>query len=313
MFGVSTPTRPPISCTAVDQRVELDGAAGLGVLQHRCAKAAELAGHRDPLFARLRDRATDAGTDLGRLRHAAQDEGTHQRVVGDGVGERAGQRGDRVHRHVAPELVPDVAAHIAARFGLKARAGECRADRIDASRRPAGRLTDDQPLPEAMLDASRCRRRAGQVDDAAEHARERQAGEQSAARVDARERRRGGHGGRHEPPRHAVHRRQQHRRWTDQRRDRLGQRRQRRRLDGDDDELRTCRARARRRSTAIGIANEPSRLSTCRPSRRTAASVAPRASAETSCPARARRAPSRPPTAPRPTMATFIAGLDRNH
>ena len=283
MFGVVDAEAAADLVHGADQRVELDRAAGVGVLQHRGPEAAELAGHRDPLLARLRDRAADARADLGRLRHPAQHEGTHQRVVEDGVAGRAGQRGDRVHRHVAPELVPDVAAHVGARFGLEACAGERRADRVDASRRAAGRLADDQPLAEAMPDDAGLGRRAGQVDDAAEHARERQArraGGRPGRRSRAAARRASAAGmNHHGTPFIAgstIGRR------ADQRRDRLGRAASAGALRAMTTS--SCGPSARASSlTAIGSRTPPSAALDAQPvARAPRASVAPRASAETS-------------------------------
>ena len=61
--------------------------------------------------------------------------------------------------------------------------------------------------------------------------------------------------------------------------------------------------------TAIRLVCEPDAASTRKPCSRTRASVAPRATADTSCPARTSRAAISPPTAPSPTMATFMAAL----
>ena len=182
MFGVATPTRPPISCTARDERVELDRAAGLGVLQHRGAKAAELARESEPFLAGLRDRAADAGADRRGLGHAAQDEVVDQLVVEDRVAQRAGQRRDRVHRHVAPELVPNLAAHVVAGLGLEAGAGERGADRARraATRRLAGSPTISRSPTPCWTRAGR-RARGSEVDDAAENALERQPREQAPA------------------------------------------------------------------------------------------------------------------------------------
>ena len=182
---------PPISCTGVDQRVELDRAAGIGVLQHRGAEAAELARQRrcrsSPDCAIGQPMRAPIAAASAMQRSMKPRTSGSSRIASVG---RAGERRDRVHRHVAPELVPDVAAHVGARLGLEAgarraprrpprRAPKCRRA---ARRRSAARRSRGARAPGAG-------RRAGEVDDAAEHALERQPREQRAAGIDARERR----------------------------------------------------------------------------------------------------------------------------
>ena len=64
MNGVGTSTAWPSSRTALDQGVQLDGPAGLGVLQHRRAHRAHRAGDLEPLVDVLLDRGADPGADL---------------------------------------------------------------------------------------------------------------------------------------------------------------------------------------------------------------------------------------------------------
>jgi hypothetical protein len=111
----------------------------------------------------------------------------------------------------------------------------------------ARRLADDQPFADAVAHPAGRRRRRRQVDDAAEHARERQRGEQLPAGIDAFERRLVGQRGRQEPPRHAVHRRQHDGLGAEQGRDRWRRRGERRRLDRDDDEVALAEGSRRRR------------------------------------------------------------------
>src|ERR671914_209108 len=93
-----------------EQRVDLEWLAGLGILEHRGLHRAELAGHGVAVVRAFLDRAADLRADGGRLRHHPPAKGVDQFVVEYQIGRRPGERGDRVHGHVAPELVPDVAA-----------------------------------------------------------------------------------------------------------------------------------------------------------------------------------------------------------
>jgi hypothetical protein len=148
-----------------------------------------------------------------------------------------------VSAEVAPKLVPDVAPHVGARLGAKPGARQHGADRVDARRLAAARLADDQPFADAVPYASGRGARRREMDHAAEHLGERQLRQQEAAGIDALERRLvGGRGGK-EPPRDAVHRRQHDGVGADQRRHRRRRGGERRRLQGDHDQLVDTEAR----------------------------------------------------------------------
>src|SRR5207244_3109493 len=82
-------------------------------------EGAELRGDGVPVLGLLVDRAADALADRRRLAHRRRAELAHQRIGQHPVTRRPGDRGDRVHGHVAPELVPDVVAHVARVGGVE--------------------------------------------------------------------------------------------------------------------------------------------------------------------------------------------------
>jgi hypothetical protein len=131
----------------------------------------------------------------------------------------------------------------------------------------AGRLADDEPLAHPVLDEPRLGRRRAGMHHASQHLVERQRARDRAAGVDAVQGLVTDAGDAvTEPPGHAVHRRQDQGARADERADALGDRGQRRRLDGDDDEVldaegggivrgdSRCLERAGRRSQSPAVA-----------------------------------------------------------
>ena len=79
----------------------------------------------------------------------------HEFVAENPVGGRAGDGADRVHRHVAPQLVPDVALNLLGHRRVEARCHERGGQRLDALARLPRRLADNQPIALMMPDHAR--------------------------------------------------------------------------------------------------------------------------------------------------------------
>ena len=92
---------------------------------------------------------------------------------------------DRVHRHVAPQLEPDVAADVGAGFGREAGAGERGATASTRAPTAARGSPTISRSPKPWRTRPGCRAAAGEVHDAAEHLRERDRGGDAAVGVDA--------------------------------------------------------------------------------------------------------------------------------
>jgi hypothetical protein len=220
-----------------DDGVELQRPPGLDVLQHRRPEGAELRGDRVAILGRLRDRATDAPADRRRFLHARGIEGAHQRVGEHAVTRGAGDRRDRIHRHVAPELVPDVVADVGGVRRVEARVREEIDDFLRALAAPAPRLADDEALPRRVLHEAGLRRRGAGMHDAADHPVEGDGRRDGTIRIDARESARESVEALAEPPRNAVHRRHHPRSRAEERRDGRGDLRERGSLHGDDHQV----------------------------------------------------------------------------
>ncbi len=110
MHGVGIDSACPISRGAASSASISTGTPCLDVLQHRRLDGAELAREHVALLRRsARSRQPMRCADVPRLAHHRFAIRIDQRVVEHAVDGRAGQRRHRVHGHVAPQLVPDVA------------------------------------------------------------------------------------------------------------------------------------------------------------------------------------------------------------
>ena len=116
------------------------------VLQHGRTGGADLAGERVALLRVLVDGQPDGRADLVGLDHAAGGEGPHQVVVEDPVHGRAGDGGQRVHRHVAPQLEPDLALDPVGQLHVEAGAIERLGQGVQSLGRSTRRLTQDDPV-----------------------------------------------------------------------------------------------------------------------------------------------------------------------
>jgi hypothetical protein len=82
-----------------------------------------------------------------RLAHHGADEAAHQRVVQDAVAGGAGERADRVHGHVAPELEPHVALDALGHRDVKAGLAAAARQRLQACVLPPAGRPMISPLP----------------------------------------------------------------------------------------------------------------------------------------------------------------------
>src|SRR5579871_1696157 len=245
--------------------VDLERAAGLGILQHRGLEDAELPRHFHPRFAALVDLAADAAPDLLRLRHHAQHEDANEIVREDSVGRGAHYRGNGIHRHIAPELIPDIAPHVLTLYDFDAGAGENLGQTANAIRLVALGFAQDQRVAGMAYDAAG-RGEIGRsvhhaTDDLAEGDRARDA----AVRIDRLKgrRRQRTTAFEEEPPGHAVHRRYYDRLRPDHRLERSYGAGEGRALHGDDQNVLRPKfgravacARARRDLRAVAL-NDP--------------------------------------------------------
>jgi len=211
------------------ERVEFERPPGFGVLEHRGADVAELARDRVPVVGGLLDRAADPRADLARFEHGRRAERDHEVVGQDLAHGRPGHGADRVHRQVAPQLVPDVRANARRDRDVEAGAAQRRRERVEPRRSGARRLADDDAVPAVQPYHAGLRRAGAQVHGAADHAADGKRRGDPAAGVHAVEVAPGDRAAEavEEPPRHAVERRQHGGVRTEQRadaRDRTGQR-----------------------------------------------------------------------------------------
>jgi hypothetical protein len=79
-------------------------------------------------------------------------------IVKDAVAVCAGDRADRVHGHVAPQLEPDVALDRGADVRLEAGAPQQVTQRQQAVAAYTGRLPDDEAVAEAVAHHTGCHR-----------------------------------------------------------------------------------------------------------------------------------------------------------
>jgi len=198
----------------------------------------ELARNDVAIFGRLRHFTPDVLADYSGFAHRGGTEIEHQRIGLHAVYRRAGDRRNRIDRHVAPELVPDVVADIRRYRYVEAGIAQQGAKPAGPFCHLSGRFSQNQPLPHLVLHKTRFAGERARMHDATNHMRERDVLRNAAAGVDtlqrlfaqARQALR-------EPPRHAVHGRQDDRLRAQQRRDALRHRAQRRPLDRDDDDV----------------------------------------------------------------------------
>ncbi|ABA50737.1 SRM102 [Burkholderia pseudomallei 1710b] len=218
-------------------RPDLERTPGLQVLQHRRPERAQLARHRDPLGAAHPRRQAEPRADRVGLLHHPQRERVRMRIVEQAVRRRSRQRAERIHVHVAPELRPDVGADVGRTLDVEAARRERVGNALARLAQRGARRADDQPVAAAAHDDARFARRRRQVHHAADRARGRQRGSRHAARIDRVERRAVERAAEavEKPPRQPVHRDDDDRARPDERRDARSKRRQRVRLQRDDD------------------------------------------------------------------------------
>ena len=165
------------------------------------------------------------------------DEAPDERILEQRAGGRLREDGQRIQRHVSPQLEPQRPSHVGRQLGIQTGAAKRVANASYARRLAAARLADDEMATCVMPHPSRrdCDRR--EMNDGADDAVDGKEIEQMTTRIDALQRRlfrlcRG-----QKPPRHSVHRGHNRRRvaeqWKDFRRD-VGKPH---RFDGDDDQV----------------------------------------------------------------------------
>ena len=214
------------------QRVELDGLAGFHILQHRRLERAELARDGVAIFGLLVDGDAQALTDLFRFDHYTGDKAAHQVVVHDQVRRGTGERADRVDRHVAPELEPDVFLNLAGHRRFKAGFFKQRCQLQQAVGFLARWFANDQFVAEVMSHQPGLVHRTTGMHHAADHVRRGYRRRQRSVRVhrDQPRPRKRTTEALQKPPRHAIHRGEHDGVWPDQRCDLLRDVRQRRRF-----------------------------------------------------------------------------------
>ncbi len=103
-----------------DNSVQLQSATRLSILKHGSLEGAKLGSKRLPILRALRYGAADVSTDRLCFDHGRGAESAYQGIGQDLRRRGAGDSTDRVDGQIAPELVPNVLAHIFAKGGLKA-------------------------------------------------------------------------------------------------------------------------------------------------------------------------------------------------
>jgi hypothetical protein len=220
------------------QCVQLQRPPSFNVLQHAGLEGPELGGDQVAVFGALGDLAPDLVAQGGGFGHGLGAEVAQQRVRQHLVDGGAGDGGDGVHRHVAPQLVPNVVAHAVAVGGVKAGLGHQVDHGLGARAVPALGLADDEALAHLVLHQTRRGRGGAGVHHAAEHVREWDRAAHHAAGVHALQGRVTQAGkALAEPPGDAVHGRHDDRVGRQQRRDALRHLGQRRAFHGDDDQV----------------------------------------------------------------------------
>ena len=218
-----------------EDRPDLERAPRFEILQHRRLERAELARDRDPLGPAHSRRQTEPCADRGRLLHHPQREILRERIVEQLLGRRARQRAQWIHVHVAPQLRPDLGPDRGRRLDVETARRERRGEPGRGDVKPLIGCTDDQPVAAPTAHDARRVGTRRQVHDATDRLRGRQRRRHRAGRIDSIER----HAVERpfepvrEPPRQAVHRRDDHGVRPDQRRNSGGQRRQHLSLQGD--------------------------------------------------------------------------------
>src|ERR1022692_140709 len=106
------------------QHVDLDGLAGFDVLEHRSPEGTKLASDRVAILATLLDWTADSAAYCRGLAHHLETKTVDQGLVAHPVARRAGERRDRIHGHVSPQLVPDVALDAGGYLDIERGAGE---------------------------------------------------------------------------------------------------------------------------------------------------------------------------------------------
>ena len=153
-----------------DEGIDLHRPAALEILQHRGLVGADLAGTFDAAVDVDREPDAELLADRLGLDHHGAGDGAGAGILDDLDKRAAGQRRDRVEGEVAPQLDPDVAADIGADRGLEAGGDKCLRDRLDAIGALAGRLAEREAVALDMVDDTRLRHVGGRVDDAADGA-----------------------------------------------------------------------------------------------------------------------------------------------
>ena len=221
------------------QGIDFDGPAPFNVLQHRGFEGPHPTGDGIALLAALTDHATDFLADSRRLRHDVQAKTVDQRIIEDPVAGGAGNGGDRVHRHIAPEFEPDVRLDLFGDHHFHARPGQEGAHDVQSLRKPSGGFPNNQFLAEAVLDKPRLSQGKTAMDHPPHDMSGRNGrgnepigvnGLQTQAGIGSPE-------AIEKPPGHSVHRRQNRRFRSDQRGNPLGHLGHGGRLHGHDDQV----------------------------------------------------------------------------
>jgi hypothetical protein len=137
------------------QGIKFDRATRLDVLQHRGLESTQFERHGVAVFGLLVNRNSQSCPDFLGLQHDARDTGAHQLITQNKVGGRAGQGADRVHGHVAPQLVPDVALNLLGYDRLETGAAQQRGELAHALGLDARRRADDQLVAEVVVHVAR--------------------------------------------------------------------------------------------------------------------------------------------------------------
>ncbi len=169
-----------------EDRLDLQRAARLHILQHGRLVVAHFGRAIDALFN------VDGELDAKRLgdrlafQHHRARHGPAAGVGGDHVQRGRGQRADRVERHVAPQLDPQLVADARPHRRFQAGGDHQGGQRVGAGRARAVRLAQAEAVAIAVVDHAGRVDGGGRIDDGAQALRGRQRLAQRAGGIDAK-------------------------------------------------------------------------------------------------------------------------------
>ena len=156
-----------------DQRVDLEGAAGLGVLQHGRLVLPDLLGAGDALLHGEANPHVEPPGDLEGFGHHGRGQLSGVLVAADLRESGAGEGADGIEGQVAPGLHPEVRANVGQHSGGESGVAECRRHGAGAVGLRAVELTHRETVALDVGDDPRGHLLGGWIGDAADDARRR--------------------------------------------------------------------------------------------------------------------------------------------